>query len=585
MGAVTPAQSQAALAAVLAVMLALFAWRRWRHDVVAVAGLLAATVLGLVPAGRMLSGFSHPAVAIVPALLVLAAGLRSSGLLAAPVRLLAPWLGRPGVQVAALGGMGASVAAALGAHGAAAAFGPAPAQALRRSGNWPSPAMGPISFALTLGGLATLVGTVPNLLVSELRRDMVGVGYGLFAFAPVGLALALAGIAFMAVAWRLLPHPRQDTASRPVALADGYVSEVHVPAASPAVGLSVAELERRGDGAVRVAAVIREDYRRLPPRPDLLLEADDVLAVSSGLDALQRFVERLQLRIAGTSHGAPLDPERMGVVEAVVTPASRMVGQSYAGGGLGGQLSLLGIGRSGGAPPMRLHRVKLQAGDVLVAQGELASMAPLLTQYGCLPLAERRLRLGRRRQALAPALLLVGALALAAAGTAPLVLALLGAVVLLVVLRNLSLEELYASVDWSQVVLLGALLPVSAAIRDTGLTGLAAGWLAEVATPAAAVALVLAGALALAPLITGIAAALLLAPVAAGLAAPLGASVDPFLMALAAGASCNFLTQALAPAPPGWGREPGAWRLGLPLTLLVFALGLPLVLLAWPLHP
>ena len=470
-------QPQAVLAAILGIMLALMAWRRWRHDLVAALALLAAAGAGVVPVDRVLSGFADPAVAVFAALLILAAGLRNSGALLAPVRGLAPWLGRIGAQVAVLGGIGAAAAALLGSHGAASAFAPVPAQVLRRSGRWPSRAAVPVSLAFGLGGMATLVGSLPNLLVSGVRQGVQGAGYELFDFIPVGGAAALAGLAVLGVAWRLLPRPADDAAPA-AARIERYTSEVHVPPGSPAVGCSLAEVERRGDGAVGVSAVVREGYRRLPPRPGLVVEADDVLVLVSGLDALQRFTGRLRLRIENAVGDLEADPERVGVIEAVVSPGSRLVGRSCAEAGLAERVGLLGIGRGAGQALTRLRRVKLQGGDVLVLQGELAAMPPVLAEFGCLLLAERRLRLGRRQRVLAPGLLLLIALGLAAAGMLPLVVALPGAAVLLVLLRTLSLDELYASVDWSVVVLAGALLPLSAALRDTGLAGLAAGWIA-----------------------------------------------------------------------------------------------------------
>jgi di/tricarboxylate transporter len=565
-------QPQAVLAAILGVMLVLMAWQRWRHDVVALAALLTAAGAGLVPADGVLAGFSHPAVASFAALLVLAAGVRNSGLLLAPVRALAPWLGRTGAQVAALGGIGAAAAALLGSQGAAAAFAPVPAQALRRSGRWPSRAVAPVSLAFTLGGLLTLAGSLPNLLVSGMRREMTGEGYGLFDFAPVGGAVALAGLLLLVAAWRLLPPPPPGVAP-PAARIERYTSEVHVPPGTPAVGRTLAELERRGDGAIGITAVIREGHRRLPPRPGLVVAVDDVLVLVCGLDALQRFTGRLRLQIENAGGDVAADPERVGVIEAVVAPSSRLVGRSCAEGGLAGRVSLLGIGRGEGQALMRLRRVKLQAGDVLVLQGELAAMPPVLAEFGCLLLAERRLRLGRRQQALAPGALLLAALALAATGALPLAVALLGAATLLVLLRTLSLNELYAGVDWSVVVLVAALLPLSAALRGSGLAALAARWLA-VLVPA--------------PLVNGVAAALVLAPIAVAVAARLGAGPDPFLMAVALGASCNVLSGALPlplPAAQGWGGGAERWRIGVPLTVLVFAVGLPMILLNWPFQP
>ncbi|MGI4944591.1 MAG: SLC13 family permease, partial [Janthinobacterium lividum] len=299
---------QAVLASILAAMLVLMAWRRWRHDLVAAVALLVAAGAGLVPEDRVLSGFADPAVVVFATLLILAAGLRNSGALLAPVRGLAPWLDRVGAQVTVLGGIGAVAAALLGSYGAASAFALVPAQALRRSGRWPSRAVVPVSLAFSLGGLATLVGSLPNLLVSGARREAAGLGYELFDFVPVGGVVALAGLVVLGVTWRFLPRPAEGAAA-PAARIERYTSEVHVPPGSPAVGWSLAEVERRGDGVVGVAAVIREGYRRLAPRPGLVVESDDVLVLVSGLDALQRVTGRLGLRIENAVGDMEADPE------------------------------------------------------------------------------------------------------------------------------------------------------------------------------------------------------------------------------------------------------------------------------------
>ena len=578
-------QPQSILAAVLAAVLVLLAWGRWRHDLVAVAALVAAAACGLVPADGVLAGFANPAIGAFVALLILAAGVRNAGVLLAPVRVLGPWLGRAGVQAPVLGGIAAAAAAVLGSYGAATAFAPVPGQVLRRSGRWPSRAVHAVGLAFVLGGCVTLVGSLPNLLISAQRRGVAGAGYGLLDFAPVGLPVAAAGLLLLALAWRLLPRPPADAAP-PTARVERYTSEAAVPPDSPAVGRDIAGLEARGDGALQVLAVIREGFRRLAPRPGLHIAAGDVLVLACNLDTLQRFTTRLRLQITPGAEAA--DPERTGVIEAVVAPGSRLAGRSCAEAGLDARTTLLGIGRSGGAALMRLHRVKLQPGDVLVLQGERTAMPAVLAEFGCLLLAERRLRLGRRQQALAPGLLLAAALALAAAGVLPLVVALLGAAALLVLLRVLSLNEAYASVDWSVVVLAGALLPVAAALDGTGLAALAADGLAGLAGPhpAAMVAVTLGVSLAAATAVGGVPAALLLGPLAAACALRAGAAPDPFLMAVALGASCPLRASALPlAAAQGWDGGPGRWRIGLPLALLVILIGPPLILLAWPLQP
>lgn len=575
------------LCLILAASFALFAWGRWRPDLVAVLALLACVPAGLVPAERAFDGFAHPAVAASSLLFVVGAAARGSGLFEALTGLLGPWLRRPGLQVGAFGLLTALAAAFMGATAAPQTFLPAAQTVAQRHKQPPSAVLLPLAFAALLGGSATLVGSPVNLLVSEVRRAETGAGFGVFDFAPVGAALALAGLVYLVFAWRVLPRGQGHAPTEALVQVENFTSEVLVPPGSPAAGQTVGAIEARGEGAVKVAAVIREEHRRVVPRPGWTVEPGDVLVLACEPQALQRLMERSGLRIVG---GRDVDPERVGVAEAVVTPGSELVGRSPREAGLEERhrVNLLAIGRDGGRPAVRLSRVKLRAGDVLVLQGTLDTMHATLAALGCLPLAERRLRLGRRRRAWTPALLLAVALGLAAWGAVPVAVALLGAVALLVLVGAVTLDELYTSVIWPFLVLLGAFVPVGAAVAGTGLADLAAGWVAGVAGgvgPGAMVALVLGAAMLLAPCVGSVPAALVSAPIAARLAAAVGASADPFLMAAAVGASCCFVTPA---APPVRGLGPGGYRgrdyrrLGGPLTVLVAAVALPVILFVWP---
>lgn len=582
---------QTHLCLVLAACFGLFAWGRWRSDLVAVLALLACVLAGTVPAERAFDGFAHPAVAATALLLVVGAAVRGTGLFDGPTRLLGPLLHRPGAQVGAFGALTALAAAFVGTSAAPQIFLPAAQAAAQRHRQPPSAVLLPVAFAALLGGSATLVGSPVNLLVSEVRRDAVGQGFAVFDFAPVGAALALAGLLYLVFAWRVLPRGRGHVPSEALVQVESFTSEVSVPPGSPAAGQTVGAIEARGEGAVKVAALIREEHRRFVPRPGWTVEAGDVLVLACEPQALQRLMERSGLRIVG---GRDVDPERVGVAEAVVTPGSELVGRSPQEAGLEERhrVSLLAIGRGGGRPAVRLNRVKLRAGDVLVLQGALDTMHATLAALGCLPLAERRLRLGRQRRAWAPVVLLAAALGLAAAGVLPVAVALLGAVVGLVLVRAVTLDEVYGGVIWPFLVLLGAFVPIGAAVQGTGLADLVAGplagWVSGVAGaagPAVLVGVVLGGVMLLAPFVGSVPAALVAAPVAARLAAAIGASVDPFLMAAAVGATCCFVTPA---APPVRGLGPGGYRgrdyrrLGLPLTVIVAAVALPAILLVWP---
>lgn len=585
--------SQTSILLVWAAALVLFAWKRWRFDVVGVLALLAAVLSGVVPGDDAFAGFADPAVVAVAAALVLSAAIRDSGLLDAPLRILAALPRVTGIEVGLIGGLGAALSSVMNNHDAYAVLLPAVRTSVRRSRRSPAPLVTALGAASLLGGLVTIVGTPPNLLVSSLRRQASGVGFGPFAFAPVGAVLAIAGVAFLTLGWRLLPREqRRDRDEESSLVGESYTSEVSVPSGSFLVGQTVADLRRRTVRDIAVSAIIREDYRRFVPHRDTEIQAGDILVLNCEPDALQRLMERAGSFLVGGRGTARLDAERVGVVEAVVSPGSELIGASPGEIGLDERyrVNLVAIGRRGGQIAARLNRTKLRAGDVLVLQGELDSMAPTLGALGCLTLAQRRLRLGRHRRRAVPVALLAAALALTAAGLLPIAVSLLCAVALLMILRISTMGEVYASVAWPMVVLFGTLLPVSAALHRTGAAGLIATYAVSFlgGVPAALiVAMTLVVALMMTPLVNGAVTVLLLGPIMLDIAANLGVSADPFLMAVAVGASCDFWTPIGSTtnilslgADRKAARMP--WRLALSLSVMIAIIGSAAIVTVWP---
>lgn len=576
--------------ALLVATLALLAWRGVRADVVAVLSLAVAVLLGVVPQQHALLGFASPVPVTLATLSVLAVALRGSGIAELPARLLGRRMGWSGVLVGTLGLVAAFLSALSGRSGTQTALLPVVLQSAQRQQRPAGPLLLAVKLACLLGGLTTLVGSAPNLVVSGVRADMLGRGFGVLDFAPAGGTVCLAGLALLAAGWRLVPQRREQPGPdglEGMAPVEGYTSEVLVPPGSAIVGREVAALEAIEEGGLRVVALVREEYRRILPRPGWTVEANDVLVLACEPGVLQRLMERFGLRIVGGA-GLGVNPDRVGVVEAVVTQASVLVGRSPGEGRIDTRgVSLLAIGRSGGQPAGRLRRTKLRAGDILVLQGELGPMPELLAGLGCLPLAERRLRLGRRQQAALPSVVLLAALSSAAAGLVPAWLALLVAVLVLVLSRVLTLSEVYEAVPWPGLVLVGALLPLSAALRDTGGAAWASGLLAPAAAfagPAASVAAVLLASMGAALLFGGVAAALLLAPVAVLLAASARLSPDALLMGVALGASADMLRMSGTPgilAPMRAGGAGLEWQPGLLLCTLVLVLGTAATLLFW----
>ena len=580
--------------AIVIVMMALFAWGRFRYDLVAVLSLLAAVGTGIVPPDKAFKGFSDDVVIIVASALVVSAAVARSGVIERLARMLGPYLATTTQQVVALVGSVTALSAFVKNVGALAMLMPVALQLARRTNTSPSSLLMPMSFGALLGGIVTLVGTSPNIIVSRVREQILGQPFGMFDFTPVGAGVAIAGFLFLVFGWRLLPRDRKGAVSMDAAFKlEGYTTEVKVPEDSPAAGVTVKALEELGENEIDVITLIRGDTRRYEPAGNTVIKPGDILILQGEPAALERIValEKLKLTREGKSHEIDTPTDEIGVTEAVITPDSQLVGSSV------GQLklfdryavNLLAVSRRGRRIAHRLRGVKLRAGDVVVLRGNLAAMPETLGDLHCLPLAERDLRIGRKAS-LFPIVVLAAAIALVAINIVPVAIAFFGAAVILVLARSLSLREAYDAIEWPILIMLGALIPVSDALRTTGGTDLIAAGLSQAAVwlPATgALALMLAAAMAVTPFLNNAATVLVMAPIAAGFAERLGYNADPFLMAVAIGAACDFLTpighqcNTLVMGPGGY-RFGDYWRLGLPLSLIVLATGVPLIAFFWP---
>ncbi|MFL1464175.1 SLC13 family permease [Roseococcus sp. DSY-14] len=578
----------------LATMMALFVWDRWRYDLVALMGLLAALLLGLVPAKDAFDGFGDDVVVIVASALVLSAGIARSGLLRRFTRLLEPRLRTPGAQVATLTGAVTVLAMGMKNIGALAIFLPVALQVARRTGTSPSLLLMPMAFGTLVGGVVTLVGTSPNILVSRVRQEVSGEPFGLFDFTPVGLGLVAAALLFLSFGWRLLGAAgRRAPASTGATVA--FVAEARLPDPCPFAGQTLAALEAAAEGEVSVAALLRGGTRQDLPDPATVLATGDALVLRGAPAAIRALVAEAGLVLAHADKGglADLPAEAVEVAEAVILPASPLAGRTprdlrlrHTHG-----VNLLAVSRRGAVNAPRVREARLGVGDVLVLQGPADRMEAALAEMGCLPLEMGAAELGRRRLDWAPVLLLAGAMGSVALGWLPVSVAFFGAAVLTVLLGVLTLREAYEALDIPILVLLAAMIPISDAVSRTGGAELIASGLAAVAVhlPAiGALALVLLAAMALTPFLNNAATALIMAPVAAQMARQLGLNADPFLMAVAIGCACDFLTpighqcNTLVMGPGGY-RFGDYARLGLPLSLLVAAVATALIPVFWPL--
>jgi di/tricarboxylate transporter len=589
-------QDQIFAFAVLTGMMAVFIWGRLRYDLVAVLALLAAVFTGIVPHREAFSGFGDDIVIIVASALVVSAAVARSGVMEAVLHRVAPVMTSVQGQIVLLVAAVTLLSAFVKNIGALAMMIPVAFQMARRSRASPSCFLMPMAFGSLLGGLITLVGTSPNIIVSRMREELTGQPFGMFDFTPVGLGLAAAGVAFLAFGYRLLPGGRKAVATMDEAInLSDYMTEARVMAKSPVIGRTISALAKLCDGEVLVTGIIRNRTAHMTPLPDAILRKDDIVLLEGDPEALERAVARAYLELEGGNRptkgkGAG---EEMGGVEAVIEPTSILIGQTAKRMALHERfnINLLAVSRSGERFTERLRDITLRTGDVLVLRGDLTRLPDKLKELGCLPLAGRDIRLGSARQRLIPVVVLGGAMVLTALGVLPVATAFFTAAVLMILFGALSLREAYDAIDWPILVMLGALIPVSEAMRTTGGADLIAGWLSQLAStlPAyGALALIMVAALAVTPFLNNAATVLVMAPVAATFAGHLGYKPDAFLMAVAVGAACDFLTpighqcNTLVMGPGGY-RFGDYWKLGLPLSSLVVLLGVPLILLVWPL--
>lgn len=581
--------------AIIGVMMVLFIWGRLRYDVVAMLALLASLLAGTVSPDDAFTGFSDNIVIIVGSALVVSAAMSRSGLIEALLRWLVRKLTTMQVQLLVLVGSVTLMSALIKNIGALAMMMPAALKMARKSGQSPSLYLMPMAFGSLLGGLITLVGTSPNIIVSGVREQLTGQPFGMFDFAPVGLGLSLVGVVFLMFAWRLLPADRRATASlgEAVKISD-YNSEATVPPQSKAAGMTIGGLIGLTDGEITVTGMIRDGARRKVVLFDTIIKENDILLLRGEPDALERAVTSGGLVLAGhdTAEKLELPQSKVGVIEAVTTASSALIGQSAGGMQLFDQqgVSLLAVSRSGHRMTERLSKTALQAGDVLLLQGPVDLLPERLRALGLLPLAERSLQIGSVRKELMPILILGAAMALTAMGILPVAIAFFGAAVLMILTGAISPERAYEAIEWPLLIMLGALIPVSEALQKTGGTDLISVWLSGIATGLpvwGAVALIMVAAMAVTPFLNNAATVLVMAPIAATFAGSLGYAPEAFLMAVAVGAGCDFLTpighqcNTLVMGPGGY-RFSDYPRLGLPLSILVVATGVPLILTVWP---
>lgn len=577
---------------VIGLMMAVFIWDRFRYDLVACCALVLAICVGIVPFDKAFSGFSDDIVIIVGSALVVSAGVARSGIVDSAIKRFFPNLNSLHTQLALLLIVVAVLSAFIKNIGALAIMIPVAFQFSKKTGKSPSLYLMPMSFAALLGGLMTQIGTSPNIVVSRLREEITGTPFTMFDFTPVGATLAVVGVIFLIFFHWLVPERQNENPSLEEALdLKTYFSEATVVENSGFDGKKLHEILQLGDGEVVATAILR-GHSRLSPFPDIALRAGDTILLEGGPDALDRVVSNAKLKLSGKQIPAAKEEGDVTSIEAVVSAESILIGWSARQLSLFNRrrINLLAVSRQGHRLTERLSEVTLKSGDVLVLQGSRKSLPAFLQEFACLPLAQRDILLGTQRRAYVPLIILAAAMGITAAGLAPVATAFFCAALAMVVFRVIPLADVYKAFDGPILIMLAALIPVSDSLRTTGGSELIAGWLGHLAAqmpPFGALALILVTAMAVTPFLNNAATVLVMAPIAASFAQTLGYKPEAFLMAVAIGAGCDFLTpighqcNTLVFGPGGY-RFSDYPRLGLPLSLIIILVSVPMLLYVWP---
>ena len=570
--------------------IAMFVWGRLPYDLVALSALLIGVVLGVVPEKHAFDGFSDDIVIIIAAALVVSACIARSGVIEAIMRPILPRLRTARVQAPVLAGCVLLLSMVTKNVGALAIFMPIALQLARRHKTSPSSLLMPMAAASLTGGLVTLVGTSPNIIIAKVRADMFGKPFTMFDYTPVGLSIAIITMAFLAVGWRLLPERHAASSMDDAFTIEDYTAEAVLGPRSPAVGRTVRQLEAMQEGDVSVAGIVRERFRRHAPTPESRLRAGDVLLLRGEPESLDQLIAyaRLELPLVSGHGKGPVS-----VIEGVVTENSPLIGSTPKQLDLQRKrgVGLVALSRRGGVILQRLSTIRFRQGDVVVLRMSSPIHLETLGELHILPLAERSIALGLSQRSWMPLAVLAVAMVLVAFHTVGVAVAFFGAAVVLLLLRTMTMHEAYKAVEWHILFLLGALIPLSHAVRDTGGTDLLARGLETAVhglSPTGTLAVIVVIAMTVTPFFHNAPTVLVMGPIAGSLAVKLGLNPDPFLMAVALGAGCDFLTpighqcNTLVMVPGGY-RFSDYPRLGLPLSVMVVLAGVPLISFFWPL--
>jgi di/tricarboxylate transporter len=586
---------QVVLFALLGAVFGLLVWGKIRYDLVAFGALIVAIVIGVVPQEDAFSGFGHHATVIIALVLIVSRGLSNSGAIELIARHVIDGGRSLFMHIAVMSGVAAVLSAIMNNVAALALLMPIDIQAAKKAKRNVALSLMPLSFASILGGMITLIGTPPNIIIASFREQAIGEPFGMFDFSAVGAVVALVGVIFIVtIGWRLIPiadrgEPNSDVPTPH----EDYVAELRVAEDSSVIGRSVRDLDGEADEAdIGIIGLVRQG-KRLPGQARReIIRVGDILVVEADAEHIDAVVGTFGLEYVGSEKYSGHSAEGLSLIEAVVPENARIEGRSalslrllYRHG-----ITLLGVSRKGKTFRDRVRKLDVSAGDVLLLLGPTERLDDVVNWLGCLPLQQRDLQVIQRKKAWIAASSFMLAIAAATAGILHLPEALALVCMVMIGFNIVPLREIYTSIEWPVIVLLGSMIPIGVALESSGGTALIAQQIVDFAQgygPVVVLTLLMVVTMTLSDVLNNTATTVIAAPIAIDIAGRLAVNPDPFLMAVAIAASCAFLTpighknNTLVMGPGGY-RFGDYWRMGLPLEIIVILVSIPMILLVWP---
>ena len=589
--------NQIILFSLFSLVFVMLIWGRFRYDIVAFSALLVAVVLGVIPSSEAFAGFGHPATLVVALVLVVSAGLVRSGAVFLITRTLINASRSLGGHIALMGFVGGVLSAFMNNVAALALLMPVDIQTAHKAKRAVGLSLMPLSFATILGGMVTLIGTPPNIIIAAIREQELGEPFKMFDFAPVGGVAALAGLLFVSlVGWRLIPQRDAKTKSEGFGDIGQFIAELTVPEGSEYIDQRLQSLYGTAEkNDVAILGLLRDGKKRYGTAATTELKAGDALILEATPEALDEFRTAVQLDFSDTARQDILttDSDGLTMLECVVSDTARVNGRSAQAVGLAWRQRsvLMGISRQGKRITKQLRKTILRPGDILLILVPQETADDVISWLGCLPLADRGLQVTADHKVWLAIGLFAVAVFAASVGLVYLPIA-LGFVVIAYVLTGIiPLHQLYSHIEWPVVVLLGSMIPLGAALQSSGGTELIATTLVDLTqgmAPWAILTILMVATMTLSDVLNNTATTIVAAPISIQMAQSLGVNPDPFLMAVAISASAAFLTpighknNTLILGPGGYSFG-DYWRLGLPLEILIVAVSIPAILVFWPL--